>query len=213
MLTVISWFSARRSRKALHELVGALLTDKPTLVALVSDHYTSETSLRPWVPLSERFGERLDLILAAEWEQKEREHDGQLLWRQLGVAVEAWPRLLHDTGASRTALLLRQRRPYALIDLFFLEKGRPYSESTPDPREPAVQAEEDALAAQLERLLGRMPPPEPPPIRPLQPGEHDFSGAGVCHACGDGRASLRLCPGRKPIDEPRRDRFELIELD
>jgi hypothetical protein len=214
VLHVINWFAARRARKPLHELVVKLLSDRPALLAVVSDRYTSESSLRPWTPLAERFGDRLDVVLAAEWEQREREREGQVLLRQLGVAVEAWPRLLRDQGLARTALLMRQKRPYALMDLFFLEKGLPYDPSTPDLREAQVRAEEEAIAAQLERLLSKhLPPPAPPPARPLQPGEHDFSPTGVCHACGDGRASLRLCPGTQPKDEPRRDRFELIELD
>lgn len=213
MLTVISWYSARKGRKALHELVAARLTDKPTLVGLVSDQYTAETHLRPWVALSERFGGRLDVILAAEWRDPDRARDGQALWQNLGVAPSAWERLLREVGDARTALLLRHRRPHALVDLFFLEKGHPYNATTPDPREHEVRAREDLICRELELLLGRLPPPQPPPSRVLQVGEHDFSPTGVCHACGDGRASLRTCPGNKPKDEPKRDRFELIEID
>jgi hypothetical protein len=213
VLTVLNWYSARRGRKALHELVAALLTDKPTLVALVGDHYTAESHLRPWVPLAEKFADRLEVILAAEWEEPDRARDGQVLWRTLGVAPEAWPRLFAHHGDVRTAVLLRGRRPWALVDVFFLEKGYPYNATTVDPREPLVRAREVALFSEIERLLGRLPPPDPPPRRILQPGEHDFSPTGVCHACGDGRASLRSCPGSKKPDEPRRDRFELIEIE
>ena len=213
MFTVLSPFTARRAKKQLSELVTRLLTDKPTIVGLVSDLYTADTHLRPWVALSERFNGRLDVILAAEWPDPDRIRDGQALWRTLGVAVEAWPRLFRQEGDERAALLLRHRRPHAILDLFFLEKGHPYNASTPDPREPEVRAREDLICRDVEALLGRMPPPEPPPIRPLAPGEHDFSQTGVCHACGDGRASLKLCPGRRKPEEPRRDRFELIEID
>jgi hypothetical protein len=76
-----------------------------------------------------------------------------------------------------------------------------------------VREQEEAIFREVERLLGHLPPPEPPPARVLAPGEHDFSPKGICRACGDGRASLRLCPGQKKPEEPRRDRFELIEIE
>src|SRR3954471_6388042 len=77
VLTVISWYQARRSRRQLHELVEAALTDKPTLVAIVSDRYTPDAPVRPFAPVAGRSGDRLHGILAAEWEQDDRERDGE----------------------------------------------------------------------------------------------------------------------------------------
>ena len=213
MLTVISWFAARKGRRQLHELVLRQLTDKPTIIAVVSDQYTSESSLRPWTPLAEKFGNRLDLILAAEWTQEDRERDGAVLLQNLGVAQDAWGKLLRDEGETRTALLVRQKRPFALIDLFFLERGRFYGVEESDPREADLRADEEELARILEQQLGRPLPTEPPPVRKLQQGEHDFNPDGLCRACGEGRASLRICRGYKVEEGPHRDRFELIELD
>lgn len=213
MLTVISWFAARKGRKPLHEIVESALTDKPTLVAIVSDQYTTDTRLRPFVPLSERFGERLDIILAAEWRQEDRERDGEVLLRRLGLVEHARPQLLRDQGGTRTALLLKQRRPVALVDLWFLERGEALSPGQPDPREAQMRAEEEALVAALEEILGRLPARQPLPPRTLQSGEHDFASSGICQRCGDGMASLRTCPGTRRDEGPRRDRFELIELD
>src|ERR1700694_5597632 len=56
VLTVISWYAARRSRRQLHEWVARALTDKPTLLAIVSDKYTQEGHLRPFAPVAERLG-------------------------------------------------------------------------------------------------------------------------------------------------------------
>ena len=213
MLTVISWYSARKTRKQLYELVESALRDRPTLLGIISDHYTSERSLRPWAPLSERFGERLDVILAAEWPQDERERDGQALLHRMGASSDVARRLLRDQGKVRAALLLQKKRPAALIDLFFAEKGQPLAPTQADAREPGLRAEEDAIYPALDKLLSRAPAPQPQLQRALEAGEHDFAPTGLCLACGDGRASFRPCPGRKADDGPRRDRFELIEMD
>ena len=68
MLTVISWYSARKSRKQLHQLVQTALTDKPTVLAIVSDHYTNQDNLRPFAPVAERLGDRVHFILVAEYD-------------------------------------------------------------------------------------------------------------------------------------------------
>ncbi|MGZ6141794.1 MAG: hypothetical protein ACXWLM_00585, partial [Myxococcales bacterium] len=134
MLTVISWYAARRSRRQLHEWVARALTDKPTLLAVVSDKYTQEAHVRPFAPLAERFGDRLHVILAAEWEQEDRERDGEVLFRQLGLAPEARRRVLRDEGKTRLGVVLRQKQPIALIDLFFEERGFTTLDGRPDPR-------------------------------------------------------------------------------
>ena len=213
MLTVISHFSARRARKRLHELVQAALTDKPTLLAILSDRYTNEDHLRPFAPLAERFGDRLHVILAAEWEPEERELEGEELLRILGVDPQARRRLLRDEGKARLALLLRQRQPAALIELFFEERGYTTLDGRPDPGGAQMREREDKLAAQLERLLVRLPPPMPPPPRTLAPGEHDFNARGICNFCGEGRSTLAACGSTRRDEGPRRDRFELIEID
>lgn len=213
MFTVISWYAARRSRKELHQLVQAALTDKPTLLAIVSDRYTNEDHLRPFAPLAERFGDRLHVILAAEWEQEDRERDGEIALRNLGLAPEARRRLLRDEGKSRLALVLRQKIPVALVELFFEERGYTTLDGRPDPRGNEMRAREERVAAQLEDLLGRLPPPAPPPPRTLKPGEHDFSPRGICNFCGQGRSTLLACTSTKKDDGPHHDRFELIELD
>src|SRR6266446_6673513 len=87
--TVIPWFAARRARKSLGQMLQAALTDQPTLLAIVADKYTSEEKLRPFAPLAERFAGRLHVILAAEWEQEDREREGDAALRQLRVAPEA----------------------------------------------------------------------------------------------------------------------------
>ena len=215
MLTVISWFAARKGRRDLYQIVESVLTDKPTLLAIVSDQFTSETRLRPFAPLAERFHGRLDFILAAEWLQPERERDGEMVLRRLGLSPEVRPRLLRDEGKKRVGVVLRQKQPIALIDLFFLEKGLPM-DGPPDPREAIVRAEEESLAASLQDLLGRLaplPPPPPPPMRALAPGEHDYAANGLCRLCSDGRGTVRACPGSKRDESPSRDRFQLIELD
>ena len=213
MLTVISWYAARRSRRQLHEWVQRSLTDKPTLLAIVSDQYTQEAHLRPFAPVAERFGDRLHVILAAEWEQEDRERDGEAALRQLGLERTARHRALHDDGKARTGVVLRQKQPVALIELFFEERGFTTLDGKPDPRGAELAAREAHVIRQLEDLLVRLPPPAPPPPRTLQPGEHDFSAQGLCRFCGQGKSTLSLCPGTKRDDGPRRDRFELIELD
>lgn len=213
MLTVISWYAARRSRRTLSEWIQRALTDKPTLLAIVADQYTQEAHLRPFAPVADRFGDRLEVILAAEWEQEEREADGEAALKQLGLAPETRRRLLHDEGKARAAVLLRQKQPVALLDLFFEERGFTTLDGRPDPQGDAVRAREDEVVRRLEELMVRLPPPAPPPSRALQPGEHDFSPQGLCRFCGQGRSSLLACPGTRRDESPRRDRFELIELD
>ena len=213
MLTVISWYAARRSRRQLHEWVARALTDKPTLLAVVSDKYTQEAHLRPFAPVAERFGDRLHVILAAEWEQEDRERDGEVMLRQLGLAPTARHRVLHDEGKARTGLVLRQKQPIALIELFFEERGYTTLDGRPDPRGDEIRAREDRVVRQLEELLVRLPPPAPPPPRVLQPGEHDFSEKGICSYCGQGRSTLMACKGTRRDEGPQRDRFELIELE
>jgi len=213
VLTVISRYSARRSRRQLHDLVQRALTDKPTLLAIVSDQYTQEAHLRPFAPVAERFGDRLHVILAAEWEQADREQDGDLALRQFGLAPAARHRVLHDEGKVRTGVVLRQKQPVALIELFFEERGYTTLDGRPDPRGAEIGEREDHVVRQLEALLIRLPPPPPPPSRVLQPGEHDFSPQGLCRYCGQGASTLNACPGTKRDEGPQRDRFELIELD
>lgn len=215
MLTVISWYAARKGRQQLYDIVESALTDKPTVLAIVADQFTSETRLRPFVPLAERFDGRLDFILAAEWPQPERERDGEMVLRRLGLSPEVRPRLLRDEGRARISVVLRRKQPIALLDLFFLEKGLPM-DGPPDAREAGVRAEEAALAASLQDLLSRLaplPPPPPPPSRTLAAGEHDFAPTGLCRLCTDGRSTLRACPGTKRDEGPTKDRFELIEID
>jgi hypothetical protein len=193
--------------------VARALTDKPTLLAVVSDKYTQEAHLRPFAPVAERFGDRLHVILAAEWEEEDRVRDGELLLRQLGLAPAARHRLLRDEGKSRTGVLLRQKKPVALVDLFFEERGFTTLDGRPDPRGSEIKAREDRVVQRIEELLVRLPPPAPPPSRALQPGEHDHSPQGLCRFCGQGASTLSACPGTKREDGPKRDRFELIELE
>ena len=173
MLTVISWFAARKSRRQLHEWVARALTDKPTLLAVVSDKYTQEAHVRPFAPIAERFGDRLHVILAAEWEQEDREREGDALFRQLGLEPLARHRALHDVGSARVGVVLRRKQPVALIELFFEEA------SGGDPRE-------DRIVRQLEDLLVRLQAPVPPP---------------------------RVEKNEKNDPPPKRDRFELIEIE
>ena len=251
--SVLTWYGARRARKPLHELVQFELSDRPTLLALVGDKFTQESHIRPFRPLAERFGERLHVILCAEWETPHREQDGELLFKSLGVAADVRPRLLQDEGETRCALFLRQRIPLALIDLYFIERGMPGMTGMDDGREPFFLAREEVAAREVERLMARAIPPlalaaaqaaqeqqltarsaglsllnggsvkaaSRPALPPLATtpasapgaGTHDFNPAGGCRSCGDNRLSLRSCPGRPKDDGPRRDRFELIELE
>jgi hypothetical protein len=211
--TVIPWFAARRARKTLSQLVQAAITDKPTLLAIVSDKYTSEEKLRPFAPLVERFAGRLHVILAAEWEQQDREREGDAALRDLGLAPEARRKALRDEGSTRVAVLLRQKRPVALIDAFFEERAYTTLDGRADPRAAEMREREDEVARSIDEVLVRLPPPAPPPPRTLQAGEHDFSPQGLCRLCGAGSSTLLACPGTRRETEPRRDRFELIEID
>ena len=153
------------------------------------------------------------MIVAAEWEQDDREREGEAALRELGVAPEVRPRLLRDDGRRRFALLLRQKQPVALVEVFFEERAQTTLDGQPEPRGEEIAAREDEVARKIDELLVRLPPPAPPPTRMLQPGEHDFSPQGLCRLCGQGRATLVACAGTKRDEGPRRDRFELIELD
>ncbi len=213
MYTVIPWFAARRARKSLSQLLQAAITDKPTLLAIVADKYTSEDKLRPFAPLAERFAGRLHVILAAEWEQQDREREGDAALRDLRLAPEARRKVLRDEGRARVAVLLRQKQPVALIDAFFEERAYVTLDGRPDPRADEMRAREDEVARRIDEVLVRLPPPAPPPPRTLAPGEHDFSPQGLCRLCGAGSSTLLACPDTKRDPEPRRDRFELIEID
>ena len=213
MLTVLPWFAVRRSRKTLSQLALRELTEAPTLLAVLSDRYTNERHIRPFAPLAERFGDRLHVLVAAELEQADRELHGEALLRELGIVPEARRRMLRDEGEARTALLLRQKRPVALIDAFFAERAYTTLDGLPEPRAEEMRLREEAVARAIEETLGRLPPPEPPPSRILRPGEHDFAASGLCQRCGGGRATLSACPGTKRDEGPVRDRFELIEMD
>jgi hypothetical protein len=211
--TVISSFAARRARKPLWQLLQAALGDGPTLLGIFADKYTSEDKLRPFAPLSDRFAGRLHVLIAAEFEQEDREREGDAALLSLHVSAEARRRLLRDEGKARVALLLRQKRPAGLIDLFFEERAHRTLDGRPDPRAAEIAAREDEVARRIDEVLVRLPPPLPPAPRALQPGEHDFSPQGLCGFCGKGRSTLEACPGNRRDDAPARDRFELIELD
>ncbi len=210
VLTVLSWFAARRSRKPLPELVADLLGPAPTLFAVLSDRYTSETSLRPFAPLADELGDRMHVLLLAEWPQEDREREGDALLRGLGLAAEARPLLLRDQGDARMAVVLRRRQPIALINLFFRERRQ----NVGDNVDHELRAWEAEALRKLEALLLRLPaqPPEPP--RALAPDQHDFLSTGLCRKCGEGRGSLLGCGVKRVADAvPGRDRFELIELE
>jgi hypothetical protein len=208
MLTVISWYGARRAHRDLEQVVLDALTDRPTLFAVVADLYTNEVNLRPFMPLAERFGEGLHVLLAAEWPQAERERDGEALLRRFGLAAEARVRLLRDEGQTRAALLLRDRTPAGIVDLFFRERRR-----VDDEVDAELRAREAELGRAIETVLAHLPPPAPPPSRTLAPGEHDWSPSGICRLCGEGRGALLACAGTRSAERARRDRFELIEID
>lgn len=213
MYTVLPWFAARRARKTLWQLLQAELTDRPTLLAILADKYTNQDRLRPFAPLAERFQGRVHVILAAEWEQQDREREGEAALVELRVAPEARRLLLRDEGRRRTALLLRQKQPVALVEAFFEERAFVGLDGNPEPRAAEIASREEEVARRIEEALGRLPPPAPPPQRALQPGAHDFSPQGLCRLCGQGSSTLLACPGTKREEAPRRDRFELIELD
>jgi hypothetical protein len=211
--TVIPWFAARRARKSLGQLLQAALDDAPTLLAILGDKYTNQDRLRPFAPLAERFQGRLHVILAAEWERDDREQQGEAALSALGVEPSARRRLLRDEGGKRFALLLRQKQPVGLLEVFFEERAFVGLDGRPDPRAEEIAAREDLVARRIEEALVRLPPPAPPPSRALQPGEHDFTPQGLCRFCGQGRSTLTACPGTRREEGPRPDRFELIELE
>jgi len=211
--TVLPWFAARRARKTLGQLLQAELTDAPTLLAIVGDKYTNQDRLRPFAPLAERFQGRLHVILAAEWEPADREQQGDAALAALGVSPEARRRMLRDEGRKRMVLLLRQKQPVGLLEVFFEERAFSGLDGQPDPRGAEITAREEEVARRIEMALVRLPPPAPPPFRTLQPGEHDFSPQGICQYCGQGRSTLSACPGTRRDEGPRPDRFELIELE
>ncbi|MFL5312711.1 MAG: hypothetical protein ACJ79H_19930 [Myxococcales bacterium] len=187
MLTVVSWSTARKSRQPIVQLVADHLRPEPTLFALLADRYTSESSLRPFAPLAEKLRDRMHVLLLAEWPQPDRERDGETLLRSLGVSPEAWPMLLRDEDDARFAVVLHRGRPVALINLFFREL--PHGSGTPEDEE--LRAWEDEASRKLESLLSRLSP-LPPEATPPQPSPSE---------------------PREPPPSPRRDRFELIELD
>src|SRR5262249_59661752 len=79
-------------------LVAGHLRPEPTLLALLSDRYTSESSLRPFAPLADKLGSRMHVLVLAEWPQPERERDGEALLRTLGRSEE---RRVGKEGGSR----------------------------------------------------------------------------------------------------------------
>jgi len=213
VFTVISQYAVRRGRKQLWQHVQEALTDKPTLLAIVADRYTNEDNIRPFSPVAERFGDRLHVILCAEWTQQERERAGEVALVRLGVEPMTRRRLLRDEGKVRLAAIFRQKQPVGVVEAFFEERAYTGLDGRPDPRGEEMRAREDAVVARIEELLVRLPPPAPPPPRTLQPGEHDWSERGICNMCGQGRSTFAACSGTKKDDSPQRDRFELIELD
>src|SRR6266849_9270530 len=164
VLTVVSWFAARKSRKP--------------IVQLVADN------LRPFAPLAEKLGDRMHVLVLAEWPQPDRERDGEALLRSLGVTREAWPMLLRDEDDARFAVVLHRGHPVALINLFLRELPR----GSGGPEDEQLRAWADEALRKLEELLSRLSP---------QPPEA-------------GRAPA---PQRPPDPGPSRDRFELIELE
>jgi hypothetical protein len=211
VLTVLSWFAARKSRKPLVELVMQQLRPEPTLFAFLADRYTNESSLRPFAPLADRLGDRMHVLVLAEWPQDERERDGALLLARLGVSRETWPTLLRDEqGDTRFAVVLRRKQPVALINLFFRERRQGGREREDDE----LCAWEEEARRKLEGLLSRLSPLLPDPPRALAPDQHDFLSTGICRKCGQGVGTLLACGVQRPAEAgPSRDRFELIELE
>jgi hypothetical protein len=168
VLTVVSWPTARKSRKPIVQLVADNLRPEPTLLALLADRYTSESSLRPFAPVADRLEGRMDVLVLAEWPQDERERDGEELLRSFGVSREAWPMLLRDEDDARFAVVLHRGRPVALINLFV----RDLAQGSGGPEEEQVRAWEDEAVRKLETLLSRLSPlpPAPPPQRAPDPG-------------------------------------------
>jgi len=148
--TVIPLFAARRARRPLAQMIQAALTDKPTLLAILSDRYTNEDNLRPFAPLAERFGGRLHVLVAAEWEQEDREREGDAALQALRVGPEVRRKLLRDEGKRRFALLLRQKQPVAVLEVFFEERARVGLDGRPDPRAEEIAAREDQVARNID---------------------------------------------------------------
>src|SRR3989442_12777389 len=142
------------------------LTDRPTLLAVGGDKYTSEDKLRPFAPLAERFGGRLHVILAAEWEPEDREREGDAALRELGVVPEARRRLLRDEGRRRFALLLRQKQPAAVIEGFFEERALCRLDVPPHPRGAESAPPQAGTVPRPHAPPGRLPPAPPPPPPP-----------------------------------------------
>jgi hypothetical protein len=211
MLTVLSWYAARKSRRPLADLVLEELRAEPTLFAILADQYTNESSLRPFAPIADKLGERMQVLLLAEWPQDERERDGESVLARLGVAREAWPMLLRDEpGDTRFAVVLRRKQPVALINLFFRERRQGGMDRVDDE----LRAWEAQAVAKLEILLSRFSPLPPEPPLALAPDQHDFLSTGLCRKCGQGAGTLLGCGVHRPPEPgPSRDRFELIELD
>jgi hypothetical protein len=236
--TVFTWYGARRARKSLLELVRRELTDRPTLLAILEDKFTQENHVRPFQPLAERFGERLHVILCAEWDPPVRQLEGARLLRDLGASEEQIAGLLTDEGEVRRALLLRTRQPVALLDLYFVERGYSRDNGLVDGREPLFVEREERAAQELERLLTW---PAPPPLLLAPPPSALALAAAIPGATVQGppRDPLRAPPEPRPLptspppraaprtqppgrqaaapphedEAPRRDRFELIELE
>lgn len=184
MLTVLTWYQARRERRTLSDLVGSRLSERPTLLCIVSEQFRQESHLRPFTPLAEALGDRMDVVLCAEWPQDVREVEGSDLLRRLGLVQWAWPRMLVDNrGELRGAVVLRERRPVGLIDIFFAEKDRLDGN---DALERDLASRESTIVSELSRLLGafvaepvRRGPPQqavPPP-----PGVSDGLAALATH--------------------------------
>jgi hypothetical protein len=211
VFTVLSWFAARKSRRPLIELVMEELRPEPTLFAMLADHYTNESSVRPFAPLADQLADRMHVLLLAEWPQEERERDGAAVLTRLGVSRETWPMLLRDEdGDTRFAVVLRRKQPVALINLFFRERRQGGREREDDE----LRAWEDLARQKLEGLLSRFSPLPPEPARVLGADQHDFLSTGLCRKCGQGVGTLLACGVQRPSEVgPRRDRFELIELE